>query len=148
MKPLEAIPIPSDAGAPRDWLAAAVWAMILSCLFMAVYSACLWVTDRRDDVRTLFFDWEWGIPFVPWMIVPYVSIDLLFFAAPFLCRSEQELGTLVRRLTFVIFVAAACFLLFPLRMGFERPPVAGFFAPWYETMGDLDRPYNLVPSLH
>src|SRR5688572_25002201 len=148
MKPLESIPLPSDAGAPRDWLAAAVWAMILSCLFMAVYGGCLWVTDHRDDVRTIFFEWEWGIPFVPWMIVPYVSIDLLFFAAPFLCRSEQELATLVKRLTFVICVAAACFLLFPLTMRLHRPEVEGFFGPWYEALAGLDRPYNLAPSLH
>src|SRR5688572_15407746 len=102
--------------------------MLLSSLLFCVYSACLWITDHRTDVRTLYFDWEWGIPFVAWMIVPYVSIDLLFFAAPFLCATEQELATLVRRLTFVIAVAGACFLLFPLRMAFERPEVEGYFA--------------------
>jgi hypothetical protein len=148
MAPRDVIPLSSHNAPPRDWLAAALWSMLLSCMFICVYSACLWITDNRQDVTSVFFGWEWGIPFIAWMIIPYVSIDLFFVAAPFVCANERELSTLVRRLTFVILTAGVCFLLFPLRMGFERPIVEGFFAGWYELLNNLDRPYNLVPSLH
>ena len=55
------------------------------------------------------------------MIVPYLSIDLFFVAAPFLCRSERELATFSKRIVAAIVVAGICFLLFPLRFAFERP---------------------------
>ena len=56
----------------------------LSLLFLLVYGACLWVTARRGDVGVFYFAWERAIPFVPFMILPYMSIDLFFVAAPFL----------------------------------------------------------------
>src|SRR5437016_47649 len=64
----------------------------LSLLFLIVYGWCNWITSQRDDVGTLYFGWERFIPFVPWMIVPYLSIDLFFVTAPFLCRDERELA--------------------------------------------------------
>jgi len=44
------------------------------------------VHPQRANVPTLFFEWESAIPFVPLMIAPYMSIDLFFVGAPFLCR--------------------------------------------------------------
>src|SRR5450631_181985 len=55
----------------------------LSVLFVVVYGWCNWITAQRHDVGTLYFEWERFIPFVPLMIVPYLSIDLFFVAAPF-----------------------------------------------------------------
>ena len=76
---------------------------------------------ERHDVGTLYSEWERFIPFVPLMIIPYLSIDLFFVAAPFLCRSERELATFSKRIAAAIVVAGICFLLFPLRFAFERP---------------------------
>ena len=42
----------------------------------------------RHDVGTFAFAWERFIPFVPVMVVPYMSIDLFFVAAPFLCGTS------------------------------------------------------------
>ena len=50
----------------------------LSVLFLIVYGWCNWITAQRHDVGTLYFEWERFIPFVPLMIVPYMSIDLFF----------------------------------------------------------------------
>ena len=58
----------------------------LSLFFLLVYGTCLWVTARRGDVGVFYFAWERAIPFVPFMILPYMSIDLFFVAAPFLFR--------------------------------------------------------------
>ena len=55
----------------------------LSLLFLVVYGGCNWITAQRSDVGLLNFEWERHIPFVPLLIVPYLSIDLFFVAAPF-----------------------------------------------------------------
>ncbi len=99
----------------------------LSALFLAVYSGCNWITARRGDVGTIAFAWERHIPYVPLMVVPYLSIDLFFVAAPFLCRSQRELSAFAKRISAAIIVAGICFLLFPLRFAFSRPPPAAFW---------------------
>src|SRR5205823_97422 len=48
----------------------------LSVLFLVVYGGCNWITSQRADVATFYFQWERAIPFVPFFILPYMSIDL------------------------------------------------------------------------
>jgi predicted protein tyrosine phosphatase/membrane-associated phospholipid phosphatase len=121
---------------------------LLSVLFVVVYGGCNWITAHRTHVGTLFLQWEQHIPFVPWMIIPYMSIDLFFVAAPFLCRDKRELTTLAKRISFAIVVAGICFLLFPLQFAFERPHVSGWLGAIFNTFRNFDQPYNLLPSLH
>ncbi|HMG06295.1 MAG TPA: phosphatase PAP2/dual specificity phosphatase family protein [Chthoniobacterales bacterium] len=120
----------------------------LSVLFLCVYGWCNWITAQRRDVATLYFEWERLIPFVPLMIVPYMSIDLFFVAAPFLCRSERELTTFSKRIVAAIAVAGICFLLFPLRFAFDRPHASGWLGAVFDWFRGMDKPYNLLPSLH
>ena len=120
----------------------------LSVLFLAVYGTCNWLTAQRADVGTWYFEWERRIPFLAFMILPYMSIDLFFVAGPFLCESREELRTLVRRIVLAIVVAGACFLLLPLRFAFERPAAAGWLGAIFDSFRTLDQPHNLVPSLH
>jgi predicted protein tyrosine phosphatase len=127
---------------------AAKTSALLSALFLVVYGGCNWITAHRAHVGTLFFDSERLIPFVPLMIIPYMSIDLFFVAAPFLCRDERELSTFAKRVSFAIVVSGICFLLFPLRFAFERPQVSGWLGAIFNTFRNFDQPYNLLPSLH
>lgn len=120
----------------------------LSALFLVVYGWTNWFSAQRANVPSLFFEWERSIPFVPLMIVPYMSIDLLFVAAPFLCRGNRELATFSKRIATAILVGGVCFLLFPLRFAFERPHAAGLVGPFFDWFRGLDQPYNLLPSLH
>ena len=120
----------------------------LSALFLIVYGACNWITAQRSDVGTLHFEWERHIPFVPLMIAPYMSIDLFFIAAPFLCRSDRELRTFALRIAAAIVIAGLCFLLFPFRFGFERPQAEGVLGAVFDWFRGMDLPYNLCPSLH
>jgi len=120
----------------------------LSVLFLIVYGWCNWITAQRPDVGTLYFEWERLIPFVPLMIVPYMSIDLFFVAAPFLCRSERELAAFSKRIVAAIVIAGICFLLFPLRFAFGRPPASGWLGVVFDWFRAMDQPYNLLPSLH
>jgi membrane-associated phospholipid phosphatase len=129
-------------------LAAVQATATLSALFLVVYGTCNWITAHRAGVGTWYFAWERQIPFVPAMIIPYMSIDLFFVGAPFLCRDRTELSVFTRRVTVAILVAGACFLTLPLRFAFERPAVAGWLGDVFNTFRSLDPPFNLFPSLH
>ena len=132
----------------RSTLKALAVSVGLSVFFLIVYGWCNWFTAQRPNVPTLFFEWERLIPFVPLMIVPYLSIDLFFVAAPFLCGSDRELATFAKRIAAAIVVAGICFLLFPLRYAFARPQAGGWLGEIFDWFRTMDHPYNLLPSLH
>ena len=120
----------------------------LSVLFLIVYIGCNWITGQRGHVGSLYFRWERAIPFVPFMILPYMSIDLFFIAAPFFCRTDEELRVLSRRVVAAILIAGLCFLLFPLRFAFPRPHAGGWLGAIFDWFRGMDSPFNLLPSLH
>jgi protein-tyrosine phosphatase len=120
----------------------------LSILFLIVYGGCNWIASQRSDVAIFYFQWERAIPFVPCFILPYLSIDLFFVAAPFLCQSEGELRAFSRRVTAAIIVSGICFLLFPFRFAFPRPHANGWIGTLFDWFREADAPYNLLPSLH
>lgn len=129
-------------------LQAAGYSAALSLLFMVVYGSCNWITAQRHDVGTWYYAWERHIPFVPLLIVPYMSIDLFFAAAPFLCKTGNELRTFAKRISLAILVAGACFLLMPLQLGTPRPQPGGWAGVIFNFLHGFDQPYNLFPSLH
>jgi membrane-associated phospholipid phosphatase len=130
-----------------SWKAAKTSAL-LSLLFLVVYGSCNWLTALRHDVGSFYFAWERHIPFVPAMILPYMSIDLFFIAAPFLCRDDGQRRMLANRITAAILIAGVCFLLFPLRFAFDRPQVDGWLGAIFDSFRSLDQPFNQFPSLH
>jgi membrane-associated phospholipid phosphatase len=133
---------------PGLWRAALVHTAALSTLFFVVYGGTSYITSLRTDVGTWYYAWERFIPFLPWMVIPYMSIDLFFGAAPFVCNTRQELRTLSRRITLGIIVAGICFLVYPLQLGIERPDASGWIGVLWNWFKSMDRPYNLLPSLH
>lgn len=138
----------SEKLAKRPWLAAALWMLFLGPFFFLVWGLCNWITSLRSDVGTFYFGWEKSIPFVPWMIIPYMSIDLFFAGSTFLCSTKAELNTLVKRIIFAIFISAAGFLLFPLRLGYVRPETSPTFDQSFDLLAFLIGDFNLFPSLH
>jgi protein-tyrosine phosphatase len=120
----------------------------LSVLFLIVYGGCNWVTAHRANVGTFYFEWERKIPFVPLFVLPYMSIDLFFIVAPFLCRTDREFSILTKRIAAAIIAAGICFLLFPLRFAFPRPHADGWLGALFDWFRGMDAPYNLLPSLH
>ena len=57
----------------------------IGIVFIAVYALCNQLTHLRSDIGRAVFDWERAIPFVPWTIVPYLSLTG-FFALSFMVR--------------------------------------------------------------
>ncbi len=143
-----ATPSAQDGSGPRSGGEALFWAIFLSVLFFAVYSTCNWIASLRDDVGEFYFAWERHIPFVTWMVIPYMSIDLFFFFSPWVCRTRRELRTHAARMILAYSVAAVFFLRFPLKLVIERPPPEGLFGPIFQFLYSVDQPYNLAPSLH
>lgn len=66
-----------------------------SAIFIVAYAlANLW-TAQRNDIGQGVFDFERAIPFIPWTIVPYLSV-MAFFAASFFVGDRDQLARHVR----------------------------------------------------
>ena len=135
-------------GRTTNWAEAFLLSVALSLLFVFVYGRCNALASHRQNVNTWFFVWELRIPFVPTLILPYMSIDLFFVASFFLCADKIELRTHSRRIAVAILVAGAAFVMFPLTTGYSRPEVSGWTRHLFEFLWAFDKPHNLVPSLH
>jgi hypothetical protein len=125
----------------------AVASVSISLLFVLVYGGSNFVASRLDT-GFWFYSWELRIPFVPLLILPYLSIDLFFVGSFFLCANRTELHTHCRRIAMAILAAGVCFILFPLSSGYPAPAVDGWTGNLFRFLWSFDRPHNLVPSLH
>jgi protein-tyrosine phosphatase/membrane-associated phospholipid phosphatase len=129
---------------------------LLSLLFVVVYGGTNWFTHTRPalQVGTWYFPRELELtPYVPALVVPYMSLDLLFFLAAFLCRERREIRVFERRVTFSVLMAAGFFLLLPLKLAWPaRPHVGGWFGNFVEASVGvpflMEYPHNLFPALH
>jgi len=132
----------------RPWKRALLWLVLLGPFFFATYGFANWMASRREEVGAIVFEWEYQVPFLPWTIVPYWSIDLLYGVSLFVCASRGELDVHVRRLLCAQVIAVGCFLLFPLRFVFERPATEGVYGWMFDVLAGFDKPFNQAPSLH
>ncbi|MBK8596707.1 MAG: phosphatase PAP2/dual specificity phosphatase family protein [Holophagales bacterium] len=127
---------------------AVLWLAFLGVFFFGTYGWATAFTATRADVGVVVWAWERHIPFLPWTIVPYWSIDLAYAASVLLCTSRRELRVHVARLVLASLVSLAGFLAFPLRFSFERPAADGLPGLLFTLLSSFDLPYNQAPSLH
>ncbi|CRD58024.1 phosphatase PAP2/dual specificity phosphatase family protein [Stenotrophomonas maltophilia] len=145
MATLAATPLAAEG---RPWRRALLWLALLGPFFFASYGFANWMAGRHAELPVMAFAWETHIPFVPWTIVPYWSIDLFYAVSFFLCRHRLELDRHALRLFSAQVIAVACFLLWPLRFSFERPEIGGVFGWLFDVLLGFDKPFNQAPSLH
>lgn len=136
------------ATAAVPWRRGLAWLLFLGPFFFLSYGFANHVAAERDVSDTLLFEWEREIPFIPWTIIPYWSIDLFYGLSFLMCRDSQEVDRHALRLLAVQVISVSCFLLFPLHFSFERPAVDGFFGTLFDALMGFDKPYNQAPSLH
>jgi protein-tyrosine phosphatase/membrane-associated phospholipid phosphatase len=132
----------------RPWGRALGWLALLGPFFFISYGAANWLAAQRSDVGAIFFAWERAIPFLPWTILPYWSIDALYGLSFFVCTSRAEVDLHGKRLLTAQLGAVICFILFPLRFAFARPAPGGLAGDLFDALMSFDRPFNQAPSLH
>jgi len=113
-----------------------------------VYPTTNWLASERDSTLQLYADFELGIPLVPQFIWVYLSMYVLFLV-PLLVVPPARMPNLGKQLVAGTLVSGALFVLFPAKLGFVRTiPDEPLYASLYASMFAVDRPHNLVPSLH
>ncbi len=112
-----------SAARPRPWKRAAAWLALLGPLFYASYGFANWWASTRAQVPVLVFEWERSLPFWPWTIFPYWTINAFYALSLFLARDRHVLDRHAARLLTAQAVAVACFILWPLRFSFGQPSV-------------------------
>ena len=132
----------------RPWQRASVWLMFLGPFFFLSYGFANWLAEQQSSVDSIVFTWEHHIPFMPWTILPYWVIDLLYGISLYICSTNRELDTQAKRLLTAQVIAVFCFILIPLRFSFERPETSGIFGLLFDTLSGFDKPFNQAPSLH
>ncbi|MFO1325212.1 MAG: phosphatase PAP2/dual specificity phosphatase family protein [Burkholderiales bacterium] len=136
------------AASDAVWPRALAWLLFLGPFFFISYGFANWTAAHRADVPAIVFAWEHAIPFWPWTILPYWSIDLLYGLSLFVCASRGELDAHAKRLLTAQLVAVACFVAAPHRFSFAQPAADGIFGALFAALTSFDLPYNQVPSLH
>lgn len=130
------------------WGAYVWWAGWVGLFFFFLYPFCNRITSSRKIVFEFFHPLELEIPFIPAAIWVYLLLYVLFIVIPF-ALDPNRISALGRRLLWAIMIGALIFLIFPARLGFPRViPESPFYGPIFSFLFALDRPHNLVPSLH
>lgn len=125
------------------------WGLPVAVLFCVVYGGADWVTAHRTLRIPVHTQWELALPLWPWMILVYMSIYPLMWAAPFMLDSTRQIRALCWSLGAVILAAGVGFLLCPAQLAFSPPPAdMGIWTGLFRFADWLNLDYNLVPSLH
>lgn len=118
-------------------------------VFSLCYPLANLLAQQRGVERNLAIGLDAGIPFVPWMIVPYASSGLFFTLIFFAVRTPEQLRVASRRLLLATVAGCLFFVLLPARFAHARPPVIDTLpAALFEQLALVDLPYNQFPSLH
>ncbi len=146
-------PGPRD-GAQEPVPATARWTQL--ALNAALFGLCYPLTNHLGHLKAqqaaldgVAMPWEASVPFVAWLVLPYMTSGLLFALSFLLVRGRGALSALSRRVACATVVACLVFAAFPLRFELARPAVDAALPAWLFAQLELvDRPYNQLPSLH
>jgi hypothetical protein len=107
-----------------------------------------WLTSLRAQRLHLYVPAELAVPLIPQFIWAYLSLYVLFLAPPFFLPVAR-MPSLGRQLIAGTLASGLLFLLLPAELGFVRTvPADKPYAAVYAAIFSVDRPHNLVPSLH
>ena len=137
--------------AKRPFRLAAVWLAALGPFFYLSYGLANHLAAQaaaQGQVPAIAFAWERHIPFWPWTIFPYWSINAFYALSLFVCTSRHMVMRHGLRLLTAQIVAVTCFVLWPLAFTFGQPAVDGAPALLFNALRGFDQPFNQAPSLH
>jgi membrane-associated phospholipid phosphatase len=132
----------------RRWRSYLWWSGCVAVAFFAVYPTMNWITSVRPGPLHLYLQAELAAPLVPQLIWAYLSMYVLFLVPPLLLPAAC-MPALGKQLIAGTLLSGIAFLLLPAELGFARAvPTAAPYSGIFAAMFSIDRPYNLVPSLH
>jgi membrane-associated phospholipid phosphatase len=118
-------------------------------LFGICYPLTNHLAHRQAAARSVMLPFEAGLPFLQWMVLPYMTSGLFFVLSFLLVPGRAGLSALSRRLAFATVTACLLFAAAPLRFALPRPAVDAALPAWlFGQLAAMDQPYNQLPSLH
>ena len=132
------------------------WSLLGETVLLATAQSLWWVlvyhgADYLTGLHTfrlpLHMEWELKLPFIPALILAYLSLGLVYLPAPFILRSRAELRVLTWTLFLVTGVAGIGFVLLPGEPAYA-PADPGVWAPLFNLNRQVVLRYNMAPSLH
>lgn len=133
-----------------QWRNGFYWLFVLAPLFFILYG---WANEYtaalpQEKVNEIVYSWEKHIPFWPFTIFPYWSIDLLYGLSLFLPMTKFTQRQHALRLLIATPVAVVFFFLFPMTFSTLKPECHGIWKLLFDALMGFDKPYNQSPSLH
>lgn len=123
--------------------------LLCTIAFGLVYHFSALYAKNLPKVASVVFEFEQHIPFVSWLIIPYMTSGFFFVCVFFWTKNLNELRILTQRMLFIILSAGVCYWVFPLKFSFEKPEVSNFLLkPLFVFLEKYDSPFNQAPSLH
>jgi hypothetical protein len=114
----------------------------------AIYPTANWLASLRDQRYDFITRWDAMIPLVPEFIFVYFSF-FPFLALPFWLVGQPGTAALGKRQVLGTLICGLIFVLFPANLAFERAiPEFEPYRSIFATMFLVDKPHNLLPSLH
>ncbi|WP_413943626.1 phosphatase PAP2 family protein [Bdellovibrio sp. HCB-162] len=116
--------------------------------FPLVYGFTNYLAAQSTQHYSWYFGWETQAPFIPEFVWLYLSLNIVIFLPLFMCDADR-LKKYCQTNLITLFAAAVVFIVFPTQLGFERViPAESPFREIFQNIHTLDKPHNLVPSLH
>ena len=118
-----------------------------SCSFRST-SAAPHHTGLRGHRLHLYAHWELALPFWPSMVVPYLSMFVLFLMPPLQLDAERACASWCGGSSLPSLIGGVVFLCLPSQLGFAERTDAGIWQPLYDGIYAIDSRSNTVPSFH
>jgi len=128
----------------KQYLWTALWCIPF---FTFIYGYTNWRAKMARQTFSFVFDWELDTPFIPWMILPYMSLNLLVLA-PIFFTNPGEIRRLGRAAALATVIGGATFYLLPAPIAFIRPTDVPGWNFFFDIVWGLDGVNNTLPSMH
>ena len=129
-------------------------ALIVALAYYVGFSIVWTVAHELSDLRAvrlpLTFEWESRIPFQPWILPLYFTLDAAVISIPLLFRSAREALPPMGLFFLQVVIAAPFFVLLPIENAYTNDMPTGVWGAYlFEPLGMKNvSQWNQTPSLH
>ena len=125
-----------------------VWTSLwITILWIILYRYTNHIAQFAAVKYDFSFAWEKNTPLIPWMILPYVSLNIMTFV-PLFHLIPSEIRHLGRVMGLATVIAALVFYFFPAPLIHTRPTYVPTWNYFFQLVFSLDDVSNTLPSLH